>query len=137
MHGRDAAKLSLEFSQNIAADESDGEVLVHGNKKINKAFASPSKVEVSDSEKSTNDEEDIQCIQDITVEDIQDSTVDDNRRTNFVLHADDDYNMPVIQSRGGSYGKPQLLLKDLLDVDISKMCPMFVQGLCLTLHVLS
>ena len=58
MHHRRAAKLSLEFSLNIAADESNGKVSNCDNKKINKAFASASKV-VFDSEESTNDEEDI------------------------------------------------------------------------------
>ena len=129
MHRRRAAELSLEFSQNIAADEFDGEVSYSDSKKINKAFASASKVEISDSKKSTNDEEDIQCI--------QDSTVDDNQLANLVLHADDDNNMPVIVSRDGSYGKPQLLLKKLLDMDNSKMYSMLVQGLCITLHVVS
>ena len=42
MHRRRAAKLSSEFSQNIAADESDGEVSDCDNKKIYKAFASAS-----------------------------------------------------------------------------------------------
>ena len=93
MHRRRTAEQALEFLQDIAADESDGEFSDSDNEKINNAFASASKAEVSDSEKSTDDEE----------EDIQDSTVDDNQPANLVSHVDDDNNTPVIQSRDGSF----------------------------------
>ena len=93
MHRRRTAEQALEFLQDIAADESDGEFSDSDNKKINNAFASASKAEVSDSEKSTDDEE----------VDIQDSTVDDNQPANLVSHVDDDNNTPVIQSRDGSF----------------------------------
>ena len=77
MHRRHTAEQALEFLQDIAADESDGKFLDSDNEEINNAFASASKAEVSDSEKSTDDEE----------EDIQDSTVDDNQPANLVSHA--------------------------------------------------
>ena len=93
MHRRHTAEQALEFLQDIAADESDGEFLDSDNEEINNAFASASKAEVSDSEKSTDDEE----------EDIQDSTVDDNQPANLVSHEDDDNKTPVIQSRDGSF----------------------------------
>ena len=53
MHRRRTAEQALELLQDIAADESDGEFSDSDNEKINNAFASASKAEVSDSEKST------------------------------------------------------------------------------------
>ena len=43
MHRRRTAEQALEFLQNIAADESDGEFLDSDNEEINNAFASASK----------------------------------------------------------------------------------------------